>query len=72
MTTKNDSTSIKIMITGSDGLIGWHLRVFLYTQANASYGSAIPVPMEVIPSLMMTITCCRRLRKPTLWFIWPE
>lgn len=48
MTTKNDSTSIKIMITGSDGLIGWHLRVFLYTQANASYGSAIPVPMEVI------------------------
>ena len=47
MTTKNDKP-IKIMITGSDGLIGWHLRVFLYTQANASYGSALPVPMEVI------------------------
>lgn len=52
MTTKTDSTPIKIVITGSNGLIGWHLRVFLFTQANASYGSKPPVPMEVV--------CCDR------------
>lgn len=48
MTTKNDSKPIKIAITGSEGLIGWHLRVFLFTKANNSYGSAESIPMEVV------------------------
>lgn len=52
MTNKSDSMPSKIVITGSDGLIGWHLRVFLFTKANASYGSTLPVPMEVV--------CCNR------------
>ncbi len=50
--TKPDSKPIKIVITGSEGLIGWHLRVFLFTKASESYGSASSVPIEVV--------CCNR------------